>query len=230
MTTYAELVTQIRDYTETDSNVLTTTIVNDFIEHAEMRLYRELDLDVYKKNASAVLTASTPFVTLPGTTPALFSAIRFVSIFSSSGSLGGLTDNERIVLQKKDPSFISEYWPNRSSTGIPKYFATYDEDSLILAPTPNAAYTMDIEYYAQPTGLSSSTASTWVSTNAPTALLYACLIEAFKFLKGPDNMLALYEASYKNAVKTLATEQMGQKRREEYRDGAVRIPIPSVNP
>jgi hypothetical protein len=75
MTTYAELVTQIRDYTETDSNVLTTTIVNDFIEHAEMRLYRELDLDVYKKNASAVLTASTPFVTLPGTTPALFSAI-----------------------------------------------------------------------------------------------------------------------------------------------------------
>jgi hypothetical protein len=230
MTTYAELTQQILDYTETDTNVLTSTITNDFIEHAEMRLYRELDIDPFKKNATAVVTASTPFVTLPGSIPADFSTIRYITMYSSSGSLGGLTDNERIVLQKKDGSFLSEYWPNRQSTGIPKYYANYDEDSILLAPTPNAAYTIDLEYNAQPTGLSSSNTTTWLSNNAPTALLYACLVEAFKFLKGPDNMLVMYEQAYKNAIGTLATEQMGQKRREEYRDGVVRLAIPSTNP
>ena len=230
MTTYAQLTQQILDYTETDTNVLTSTITDDFIEHAEMRLYRELDIDVYKKNATATLTSGTPFVTLPGSTPTNFSAIRFVTIYSSSGSLGGLTDSERRILQKKDASFLSEYWPNRTSTGIPKYYANYDEDSIMVAPTPNAAYTIDIEYTALPTGLSSSNTTTWISNNAPTALLYACLLEAFKFLKGPAEMLAIYTAAYTNAVKTLATEQMGQKRREEYRDGIIRLPIPSANP
>jgi hypothetical protein len=189
MTTYSELVTQIRDYTETDSNVLTTTIVNDFIEHAELRLYRELDIDPFRNNATATLTSGTPFVTLPGTIPSNFSSIRYVVIYSPS----------------------------------------YDEDSILIAPTPNAAYTIDLEYTAQPTGLSSSTATTWLSNNAPTALLYACLVEAFRFLKGPENMLVMYEQAYKNAVGTLATEQMGQKRREEYRDGIVRLAIPSTN-
>ena len=230
MTTYAELTQQILDYTETDTNVLTSTITNDFIEHAEMRLYRELDIDPFKKNATATLTSGTPFVTLPGSIPANFSTIRYITIYSPSGSLGGLTDNERIVLDKRDASYLSEYWPNRQSTGVPRYYANYDENSIIVAPTPNAAYTMDLEYNAQPTGLSSSTTTTWLSNNAPTALLYACLVEAFKFLKGPDNMLVMYEQAYKNAISTLATEQMGQKRREEYRDGIVRLPIPSTNP
>ena len=229
MTTYAELTQQILDYTETDTNVLTSTITNDFIEHAEMRLYRELDIDPYKKNATATLTSGTAFVTLPGSIPTNFSTIRFVTIYSPSGSLGGLTDNERVILDKKDASYLSEYWPNRSTTGVPKYYANYDEDSILIAPTPNAAYTIDLEYNALPTGLSSSNTTTWISTNAPTALLYACLVEAFKFLKGPDNMLIMYEQAYKNAIGTLATEQMGQKRREEYRDGVVRLAIPSTN-
>ena len=230
MTTYSELTQQILDYTETDTNVLTSTITNDFIEHAELRIFRQVDLDVFKKNASATLTASTPFVTMPGTTPTTFEFVRFVSIYSASGSLGGLTDNNRIVLQKKDSSFISEYWPNRTSTGIPKYYANYDEDSLLLAPTPNAAYTMDLEYNAQPTGLSSSNTTTWVSNNAPMLLLYACLVEAFKFLKGPAEMLQTYTQAYTNELQVLAQEQMGRRRRDEYSDGIVRVPMPSEQP
>jgi hypothetical protein len=230
MTTYAELVTQIRDYTETDSNVLTTTIVNDFIEHAEIRLFREVDLDVYKKYKTAAMTASDPFIAMPGSIPSDFEFTNSLSIFSASGSLGGLTDNERIFLQKKDQSFINEYSPNRTSTGIPKYYASWDNNTIIVAPAPNAAYTVELAYNAQPTGLSSSNTTTWVSLNAPRALLYACLVEAFKFLKGPDNMLAVYEQSFNDAVKTLATEQMGRRRRDEYRDGAIRMPIPSTNP
>ena len=127
-------------------------------------------------------------------------------------------------------SFINEYSPNRTSTGIPKYYASWDNNTIIVAPAPNAAYTVELAYNAQPTGLSSSNTTTWVSLNAPRALLYASLVEAFKFLKGPDNMLAIYEQSFNDAVKTLATEQMGRRRRDEYRDGALRMPIPSVNP
>ena len=229
MTTYSELVTQIRDYTETDSNVFTTVIVNDFIEHAELRIFRDVDLDVFRKYQTATLTSGDAFVGMPGNTPTSFAYIRAVNIFSPSGSLGGLTDNERVFLEKRDPSFINEYSPNRTSTGIPKYYANWDNDTIILAPAPNAAYTIELAYNAQETGLSSSNTTTWVSTNAPQLLLYACLIEAFKFLKNP-NMVAMYTQAYQDVITPLAAEQIGRRRREEYKDGVVRLPIPSANP
>ena len=229
MTTYAELTQQILDYTETDTNVLTSTITNDFIEHAELRIFRQLDLDVYKEYKTASLTSSDPFVAMPGATPTTFEFARYVHIFSPSGSLGGLTDNERITLQKKDSSYINEYWPNRTSTGVPKYYANWDNDTILLAPTPNAAYTIELAYNALPTGLSSSNTTTWVSNNTPALLLYACLIEAFKFLKNPD-MVQMYEAYYKQELTPTAGEQMGRRRRDEYMDGMPRVPIPSGNP
>jgi len=229
MTTYSELVDQVRNYCETDSNVFSTAIVNDFIEHGELKIFREIDLDAYKKYKTASLTSSDAFVAMPGATPTDFEFARYIHIFSPSGSLGGLTDNERITLQKKDSSFINEYWPNRNSTGIPKYYANWDNDTIILAPTPNAAYTIELAYNAQPTGLSSSNTTTWVSNNAPQLLLYACLIEAFKFLKNPD-MLNIYTVSYKEELQTLGQEQMGRRRRDEYMDGIVRVPMPSQNP
>tara|TARA_R100000655_G_C2938182_1_gene185218 strand:+ start:123 stop:812 length:690 start_codon:yes stop_codon:yes gene_type:complete len=229
MTTYSELVTQIRDYTETDDNVLTTTIVNDFIEHAELKIFRQIDFDVFRKYQTASLTSGDAFVGMPGNTPTQFSYIRSVNIFSPSGSLGGLTDGERVYLEKRDTGFINEYHPSRTNTGIPKYYANWDNDTIILAPTPNAAYTMELAYNAQETGLSSSNTTTWVSTNAPQLLLYACLIEAFKFLKNPG-MLNMYSQAYQEIITPLAAEQVGRRRREEYKDGVVRIPIPSANP
>ena len=230
MTTYSELVTQIREYTETDSNVFTTVIVNDFIEHAELRIFRDVDLDVFRKYQTATLTSGDPFISMPGATPTDFEFARYITIFSPSGSLGGLTDNERVYLQKKDTSFISEYAPNRTSTSIPKYYANWDNDTIILAPTPNAAYTIELAYNALPTGLSSSNTTTWVSTNAPQLLLYACLVEAFKFLKGPDNMLQMYETYYQQALTPFMGEQMGRRRRDEYMDGVPRIGVSSINP
>jgi len=229
MTTYSELVTQIRDYCEVDSNVFTTTIVNDFIEHAELIIFRQIDFDVFRKYQTATLTSGDAFVGMPGNTPTSFAYIRAVNIFSPSGSLGGLTDNERVFLEKRDASFINEYSPNRTSTGIPKYYANWDNDTIILAPAPNAAYTIELAYNAQETGLSSSNTTTWVSTNAPQLLLYACLIEAFKFLKNP-NMVAMYTQAYQDVITPLAAEQIGRRRREEYKDGVVRLPIPSANP
>jgi len=221
MTTYAELTQQILDYTETDVNVLTSTITNDIIEHAESRIFRNVDLDVFKKYKTAALTSGDPFVAMPGATPQTFAFIRYVQIFS--------TDNVRISLEKKDSSFINEFLPNRTTTGTPKYYANWDNDTIVLAPTPDAAYTVELAYNAQPTGLSSSTTTTWISTNAPEMLLYACLIEAFKFLKNPQ-MVQMYEQYYKEHLTPFAGEQMGRRRRDDYMDGVVRIPVPSGNP
>ena len=229
MTTYSELVTQIKEYCEVDSNVFTTAIVNDFIEHAESKIFRQIDFDVFRKYRTATLTSGDAFIAMPGNTPDSFAFIRSVNIFSPSGSLGGLTDNERVFLEKRDQSFINEYAPDRTATGIPKYYANWDNDTILLAPTPNAAYTMELAYNAQETGLSSSNTTTWVSNNAPGLLLYACLIEAFKFLKNP-NMVAMYTQAYQELLTPLAAEQIGRRRREEYKDGVVRIPIPSANP
>tara|TARA_R100001377_G_scaffold85217_1_gene70847 strand:- start:2019 stop:2708 length:690 start_codon:yes stop_codon:yes gene_type:complete len=229
MTTYAELKQQILDYTETDSNVLTDTIINDFIEHSESKLFREIDLDVFRKYKIASLTANDPFVAMPGSIPADFEFVRYIHIFSGSGSLGGLTDNERIALEKKDASYINEFLPNRTTTGIPKYYANWDNNTILLAPAPNAAYTVELAYNAQPTGLSSSNTTTWISNNAPLLLLYACLVEAFKFLKSPD-MLNTYAQSYSNELQVLAQEQMGRRRRDEYMDGTVRVSLPVQQP
>ena len=230
MTTYSELVTQIREYTETDSNVLTTTIVNDFIEHAELKIFRQVDLDVFRKYKTATLTAGDAFISMPGAIPTDFEYARYINIFGTSGLSGSsLTANERVFLDKRDPSFMNEYRADRTATGVPKYYANWDNDTILLAPAPNAAYTIELAYNALPTGLSSSNTTTWVSNNMPTLLLYACLTEAFKFLKNP-NMASMYAQSYQELLTPLAAEQVGRRRRDEYKDGVVRIPIPSANP
>ena len=226
MTTYSGLVDQIRNYTETDSNVLTTTIVNDFITQAELRIFREIDLDVFRSYEFATLTASNPFVALPGSTPSTMSFVRYASIYQTSGA----TANERTRLLQKDVSYMNEYWPNRGNTGQPKYYAMWDQNTIYLAPTPNLAYNIELALNRNETGLSSTNTTTWVSQNAPQVLLYACLIEAFKYLKGPYDLLAQYDKSYQQALERLQIEQQGRRRRDEYQDGVVRVPLQSQNP
>ena len=224
MTTYAELVDQIRSYTETDSNVLTTTVVNDFISNAENRIFREVDLDVFRSYQIASLTATNPFVSLPGTGIAEFALIRSVQIYGQS--LG----NSRKKLEQKDVTFMNEYWPDRTSTASPVYYANWKQGTLYLAPTPDVAYNIEVALNKLPTGLSSTNTSTWVSTNAPRTLLYACLCEAFKFLKGPYDLLGQYEQGYANALQDLSIEQQGRGRRDEYMDGVLRTPLKSQQP
>ena len=223
MTTYSELVTQIRDYTETTSDVLSDTIVNDFIEHAEKRIFREVDLDIFRSYQFATLTVGNPFVALPGANTDNIAFVRSAQIYTSASPT-------REYLEQKDISFMNEYWPNRDSTGKPKYYANWDQDTLYLAPTPNSAYNIELALNKQPTGLSSSNTTTWVGTNAPKVILYATLCEAFRFLKGPDNMLQYYEQGYQQALQGLQTEQNGRRRRDEYYDGVLRLPLDSKQP
>ena len=223
MTTYSELVTQIRDYTETTSDVLSDTIVNDFIEHAEKRIFRDVDLEIFRSYQFATLTVGNPFVSLPGANTDNIAFVRSAQIYTSASPT-------RDYLEQKDISFMNEYWPNRDTTGKPKYYANWDQDTLYLAPTPNSAYNIELALNKQPTGLSSSNTTTWVSTNAPKVILYAALCEAFRFLKGPDNMLQYYEQGYQQALQGLQIEQQGRRRRDEYYDGVLRFPLDSKQP
>jgi len=226
MTTYSELITQIRSYTEVSSDVLTDTILNDIIEQAELRIFREIDLDCFRSYQFTTLTQGSEFVSLPGETPDTIAFIRTASIYPTSGT----DQNVRTYLTQKDISFMTEYWPNRTSQSKPKFYAMWDKNTIYLAPTPDSAYNIELALNRNETGLSSSNTTTWVSTNAPQVLLYGCLIQAFKFLKGPYDLLAQYEKSYQEAVQRLALEQQGRRRRDEYQDGVIRLPLPSQQP
>ena len=226
MTTYAQLTTQILNYTETSTDVLTSTITDDFIEHTENRLLRDLDLDAFKSHQNSTLTADSPFLSLPGGTtpePTSLATIRTVMIYAS-------TSSARDFLEQRDVSFMNEYWPIRTSTGTPKYWAWWDENTIYLAPTPSSALYVELGITRLPTRLSSSNTTSWLGNNAPVALLYGCLAEAFKFLKGPAEMLQLYEQSYQRAIQELMIEQQGRHRRDEYMHGALRTPLQSHNP
>ena len=213
--TYAELIQKIRDYTEVDSNVLTSTIVDGFINDAEFRILREVDSDNNRKYASASLVLNTRFID----TPADLLVVRSAQIVDSDGTASA--DN-RDFLQFRDTNFMAEFNPT-GSTGVPKYYGYWDEDTLVFAPTPDATYTIQLNYVLKPTGLSATTTTTYLSQQFPNGLLYACLVEAYGFLKGPLDMLQHYDKKYVEAVKGFSIEQMGRRRRDEYQAGVPRI-------
>ena len=125
---------------------------------------------------------------------------------------------------------MNEYWPTRTSTGTPKYWSWWDHNSLYVAPTPDAAYNVEVGITRLPTRLSSSNTTSWLGDNAPQALLYGCLAEAFKFLKGPAEMLQLYQQSFETSLQEVAAQQMGRGKRDQYMSGVIRVPRPSIQP
>ena len=163
--------------------------------------------------------------------------VKGVQVYESTSASTG---NNR-WLEKKDESYLQEYVPSTESAarGQPKYYAMFggatgvsDTTSgrLFLAPAPDTTYTFKIHYEAIPDGLSSSNTTTYISQYFPNGLLYACLVEAFSFLKGPIDMLTLYENKYKQEVQKFAGEQLGRRERDDYTDGTVRIQVPSPSP
>ena len=207
--TYTELVTKIRDYTEVDSNVLTATIINGFIENAEFRILRDVDSDNNRKYATASVVVTQKYFNVPDNCL----VIRSVQITVSG---------ETKFLDIRDVTFINEY-NSESIQGAPKYYANWDENTVIVAPTPDQAYNVQVNYILKPTGLSSNTATTYLSQQFPNGLLYACLVEAYGFLKGPNDMLQYYENRYKQAIEGFSLEQMGRRRTDEFLDGEPRI-------
>jgi hypothetical protein len=231
--TYATLTTAILNYTEVDNNVLTSTITDQIIENTELRILRDVPIDAYKKQKIGNLVTGQNTVNVPAQT--LF--VKGVQVYdSTSASTGANT-----WLEKKDETYLQEFQPSteNAARAKPKYYAMFggatgvtDTTSgrLFLAPAPDTTYVFKISYETIPTGLSGSNTTTYISQYFGNGLLYACLSEAFSYLKGPIDMLTLYENKYKQELEKFAAEQLGRRKRDDYTDGTVRIPVPSPTP
>jgi hypothetical protein len=214
--TYAELTAKIRNYTEVDSNVFTQSIIDGFILDSEFRILREVDSDNNRKYATATIIAGQPYVSTPLLTSQTL-IIREAQIIPSANYTG-----PNAVVEYRDTGFINEYNAS-NATGLPKYFSYWDEENIVVAPIPDLTYTMQINYILKPAGLSVSNTTTYLSNQFPTGLLYACLVEAYGFLKGPADMIQFYEQKYQSVLQGFSIEQMGRRRRDEYQEGSPQI-------
>ena len=236
--TLSDLETDIRNYTEVDSTVFTGAVLGRFIENAEYRISNDLPMDSDRFVDEGTMAADVNNVRVPAGT--LF--VRGVEVFNASN-----TTEQGTWLQRRDQTFLTEYvgrltGPEGSTTsgadvtGKPKYYAMFGgatgttdttSGSIYLAPTPDVNYNFRIYFNKLPPGLETQTSGTYVSRYFPQGLLYACLAEAYGFLKGPMDMLTLYEGKYKQELQKFAAMQIGRRRRDDYTDGTVRIPIES---
>jgi hypothetical protein len=220
--TYANFLTQVRNYTEVDSNVLTDAIIQDFIKSVELDIAGKVDYDDLRKYATSNFTAGNRYVVLPSDAI----VVRSVQVIDGS--------NNRTFLEKRDTSFISEFSPNDSTTGTPKYWANWEDNVqqgpvILVAPTPATADTVQLNYIKSPPNFT-STNNTYLSTNQESMLLHGVLAEAFRFLKGPDNLYNLYNSKYNEEIQNFALQQMGRRRRGEFTDGVPRVKVDSPSP
>ena len=246
---YTTLTTAIRAYTEVDNDpavtavVLTQTVIDEFIMAAEHRINTELPMDSDRKVQEGTLVADDNTINSPA--GALF--IRGVEVFNTAN-----TTEEGTWLEKKDQTYLTEYVGRLTGpegdltaqdvTGFPKYYAMFGgatgltdttSGGMYFAPTPDANYKFRIYYNKMPVGLgtgSGGNSHTYLSNYMPQILLYACLVEAYGFLKGPMDMLTLYENKYKTGIQQFAGMQIGRRRRDDYTDGTVRIQVKSPSP
>ena len=208
--TYDQLKTAIQDYTENDE----TSFVNNlplFIRIAEERILKNVQLSLFRKNATASTTASNKFLACPGD---------FLAPFSLS--LAG-TDGDKFFIDFKDPSFIQTYTPDATTTGSPRYYAVFDVDNFILAPTPNTTFTAELHYFYRPTSLTAGSGSgtTWLSQNAEMSMLYGALIEAYIYMKGEQDVMNMYNKRFQESL--IGLKQLGEAKEttDEYRRGKV---------
>jgi|TARA_R100000951_G_scaffold38256_1_gene32455 hypothetical protein len=208
--TLATLKTAIQDYTDNSETSFVTNLPN-FIKGAEEKIFKSVDLDYFRKNVTSAFTSSDPYLTVPADYLASFSLQ-----ITTSGS-------EKFLLQK-DVNFIREYTPASSTTGVPKYYSRFDVDNFIVSPTPDSNYALELHYYYRPASITAGAdgGTTWISTNAPFALLYGSLIEAYYYMKGEPDVLAQYEKNYVFYIERL--KDLGEAR--ENTDG-YKVGLPS---
>ena len=226
------LKTQIKSYTETDSNVLTDSVLENIILNAQYRIFRDVPIDADRKQQTGDLVAGQETINCPA--GSVF--IRAIQVYDSTSA----TTGANTYLEKKDITYLQEYISSTESSkrGQPKYYAMFggatgESDTtsgrIMFAPVPDTTYKFRVHFNAAPALLENNDTN-YISLNFPNGLLYCCLSEAFSYLKGPIDMLTLYENKYKQEVQKFANEQVGRRRRDDYTDGTVRIPINSANP
>ena len=208
--TYDELKTAIQDYTQNTE----TSFVNNlpvFIRVAEERILKNVQLTLFRKNATANMTASNQYLAAPSD---------FLAPFSLSYTDG---DGNKDFLEYKDVNFVQEFNPDASTTGAPRYYAYFDVSSFLIGPTPDSSYAVELHYFYRPASLTSGSGSstTWLSTNAEVALLYGCLIEAYTYMKGDQDLMGEYEKRFAEAVISLKNFGEAKEVTDAYRTGLI---------
>jgi hypothetical protein len=218
---YTELTAAICDYTQNfDTDFVDNIPV--FVEQAEQRIYNTVQFPSLRKNVTGGTTASNKYLS----TPADFLAPYSIAVIDATGAYE--------YLLNKDVNFIRQAYPNPTDTAIPKYYALFgptttnaatpvitNELSFILGPTPDAVYTVELHYYYYPESIVTAS-TTWLGDNFDTVLLYGSLVEAYTFMKGETDMLALYDGKYKEALALAKRLGDGMERQDAYRSGQYR--------
>ncbi|HCT54812.1 MAG TPA: hypothetical protein DF712_20400 [Balneola sp.] len=207
--TFTTLKTAIQDFCENTE----TTFVNNlsrFILNAEERILKEVELDDFRRNVSGTATQSSKYLTKPDD-------------FLAPFSLSVVNNSENEFLLYKHVTFLQDFTPNPATTGTPQYYADWDSTTFLLAPTPDANYTVELHYFYRPTSITTSADGTsWLGTNAELALLYGSLVEAYTFMKGEAELLNLYNQRYIEALQTLKNLGEGKNTSDQYRYDNIR--------
>ena len=210
--TLTTLTASVQEWTQNDESTFVAEIPF-FIQNAEERIFKVVDLEYFRKNVTGVMTSGNKFLQKPSDWLANFS----LSFVNSS--------SENVFLLQKAVNYLQEFHPNPSSTGTPRFYASFDVNNFIIAPTPNSNFNVEVHYYYRPASLTTdNSGSTWISTNAPDALLYATLIEAYTFMKGENDLLQLYTARFTEAISRLKIYAEAKENTDAYREGLVRVP------
>ena len=208
--TYLQLKTAIQDYTENNETTFVTNLPV-FIRLAEERILKNVQLSLFRKNATATITQGSQYFACPSD---------FLAPFSLSFRS---TDEKKVFVDFKDPSFLQTYTPNSATEGVTKYYSIFDIENFLIAPTPNASYTGELHYYYRPQSLTagSDSGTTWLSINAEIALLYGSLVEAYTFMKGEQDVMAMYNQKFQEAL--LGIKMLGEAKEvtDEFRTGKV---------
>ena len=205
--TYAELKNLIQNYLQ-NSETSFTTYLPDMIKQAEDRILENVQLPVFRKNQTGSLSSGNEYLGIP-------------SDFLAPYSLSYTSSSNQTFLMNKDVNWIREVYPNSSTTGEPEYYGIFDNDYFIVAPTPDAAYNVELHYFYRPASITAGgdSGTTWLSTNAPSGLLYACLLEGYVYMKGEQDMMSVYNTRYESALGRLKILGEGRDRTDAYRSG-----------
>jgi hypothetical protein len=217
---YAELVTAIQDYTEESFNYLVNpAIIDRFIKQAEQRIYNTAQMANLRKNMTGTLTAGNKYLS----TPTDFLSVYSLAVIDTTGDYHYLID--------KDVNYIREMYPSPSNQGRPKYYSIFGpvinletELSLILGPTPDLSYAVELHFYYYPQTIVTA-GNTWLGDNFSSALLYGALVEAYTYMKGEADILGVYDTKFKEALALMKNLGDGKQRGDAYRDGQVKLQV-----
>tara|TARA_R100001163_G_C5061018_1_gene197909 strand:+ start:1207 stop:1848 length:642 start_codon:yes stop_codon:yes gene_type:complete len=210
---YTELTQAIKDYTENTETTFVNNIAS-FVKQAEQRIYNEVQIPYLRKNVTGAATASNKYLQTP---------TDFLAAYSMAAILA---DGTYEFMLNKDVNWIREAYPDPTTTGTPKYYALFDDDTFIMAPTPSTALSIELHYYYYPESITTvASGTTWLGTNYEQTLLYGAVLEAYTFMKGDADLITLYKGRYDEAMKQLKMLGDGKDRQDAYRSGQTRYKV-----